>query len=143
MEELTPEQKFHAEEPEITVPRDLINGKPKNAILEGLLQLDYSELDAEEFISKVEKKILIVKNNPEQIEELKKESKKYYAIGLPLILLSVVMILLMKVLLAIIILAVGLGFLMKADGDTSSLKEIQKLLKEKDSLPENPDNCKD
>lgn len=142
MEDLTPEQKFHAEEAAITVPRDLISGKPRTEILEGLIRLDYTAEDAEKFICKIEEKILIVKNKPEQIEALKNESKKAYAIGLPLVLLSIVIFIMMNFIAGIVILAIGLGFLMKADGDISSLKEIQKILNEQKDLTENSDKSK-
>ena len=140
MEELTPEQRFHAEEPEITVPKDIISGKPIKEIIDGLIQLDYTEDDALEFVRKIEERISIVKNNPEKIDELRKESKKYYAIGLPLILFSVLLFFLTKLIPGVFFLATGFGFILKASGDNTSLSEIKKLLDEQAASSKNPDD---
>ena len=132
-EELTPEQRFNAEEPEIIIPRDLINGVSKENIIKKLVALDYSLDKAEEMIRDTEELIDIVKNDPERIIEVNNKAKKAYALGLPIIAFSfVIFFILHKIVISVLAFAFGMAIILNGTSSQTSLKEIERLLNEKE-----------
>lgn len=137
--ELTPQQIFNAEDPEISVPRDLIrHTKTREKIIEDLIKLDYKRENAISFVERVEAQIDIVKDNPELINEMRKESRKYSFLGLCLMLVSAGLFIVglsgSFIIISGGLFITGFAFILKSDSEIKSLTQIQKLLKENDSL---------
>lgn len=64
-EELTPEQKFAAESPEATVPRDLLLGRSPEEIIADLVRLDWSARSARSFVTHVQRELDRFRASPE------------------------------------------------------------------------------
>ena len=134
--ELTPEEIFNAKGPEITVPKDLINDVPREEIIKKLIRLDYKAAKAEEIISKIEEQIDIVLNQPERVREIHKKVQEAFCFGFFFILIAIAIFYLTLGLGVIVfgvgLFTMGLVFIVRGSSQNTSLKEIQKLLKEKE-----------
>ena len=81
-DELTPEQKFAAENPEVTVPRDLMRGRSHESIVADLARLDWSPAAAEALIERAKGDLLSFFGSPETRRELVRDARRQVAVGL-------------------------------------------------------------
>ena len=87
-DELTPEQKFAAEDPETMVPRALMRGRNREEIIADLDRLDWSRDDAEALIERAMADLRKFYGSPETRRELVHDAKREVVAGLEVILLA-------------------------------------------------------
>ena len=123
-DELTPEQKFAAEDPETMVPRALMRGRHPEEIVADLLRLDWSRPAALALIERVSDDLRKYHGSPEARRALVASAKRQCAAGL-LIALIGMLLTAFSILLAlaggipIVVFAVGMilgGFALAAPG---------------------------
>lgn len=81
-DELTPEQKFAAENPEVTVPRDLMRGRSHESIVADLVRLDWSRSEAEALIERAKGDLLSFFGSPDTRRELVRDARRQFTAGL-------------------------------------------------------------
>lgn len=87
-DELTPEQKFAAEDPETMVPRELMQGRSPEDIVAELVRLDWSSAAAWVMVARVADDLRRFHDSPEGRQQLIKDSQKQIGVGLLLALLG-------------------------------------------------------
>ncbi len=87
-DELTPEQKFAAEDPETMVPRALVQGRAPEDIIAELVRLGWSPRAAQTMVFRVGDDLRRFHESPESRERLLKEAKTQLFVGLILTLLG-------------------------------------------------------
>src|SRR5436190_18311524 len=92
--ELTPEEKFAAEDPETMVPRALMQGRSHEDIIAELARLDWSRPAAEALIDRATADLRRFYGPPEARRKLASEARRQFATGLLLTLLGVALTLL-------------------------------------------------
>jgi hypothetical protein len=88
-EELTPEQKFAAEDAETMVPRALMQGRNPDDIVRDLMRLDWTPSAAREMVSRVLDDLQRFHDSPEARADLLTEARKQIFLGVCLVFLSV------------------------------------------------------
>jgi hypothetical protein len=81
-DELTPEQKFAAEDPETMVPRALSAGRSPDDIVLDLRRLGYSEAAAKRLIARVADDLRRFRESPQAREQLVSEARRQFFGGL-------------------------------------------------------------
>ena len=89
MDELTPEQKFAADDPEKMVPRQLMKGRRPEEIIAELIRLDWSRQAAEALVMRVWDDLRRYYGSPESRRELVAEAKRQVFVGAATILIAV------------------------------------------------------
>jgi hypothetical protein len=87
-DELTPEQKFAAEDPDTMVPRALMQGRDPEDIAADLVRLDWSREAARAFVARVADDLRRFHDSPESRERLVKEAQTQLITGILLALLG-------------------------------------------------------
>jgi hypothetical protein len=87
-DELTPEQKFAAEDPETMVPRALMQGRSPEDIAAELVRLDWSPQAARALVARVADDLRRYQESPESRKRLVKEAQTQLVAGLLLTLLG-------------------------------------------------------
>ncbi len=87
-DELTPEEKFAAEDPDTMIARDLVQGLAVDAIITKLVRLDWSPQAAHAKISQVQEDLSRFHESPKSRQELVKQAKTSFVAGLILALLG-------------------------------------------------------
>jgi hypothetical protein len=87
-EELTPEQKFAAEDPETMVPRALMEGRNPEDIIAELIRLDWAPHAARALVARVVEDLYRFHESPENRERLVKEARTQLVAGVLLALLG-------------------------------------------------------
>lgn len=80
-DELTPEQKFAAEDSETMVPRALSEGRDPDDIVRELVRLDWSPAAARALVDRVADDLERFRESPESREQLVREARVQFAIG--------------------------------------------------------------
>jgi hypothetical protein len=88
-DELTPEQKFAAEDPETMVGRELSRGRDREEIVADLVRLDWSPAAAEHFIDRVEQDLRRYSASPESRQALLREARRDMLAGLAMTVVGV------------------------------------------------------
>jgi len=88
-DELTPEQKFAAEDAETKVPRELLQGRSQEEIVADLIKLDWSPAAANAFVARVVDDLRRFQASPESRQRLVAEAWWQFVGGAILALLSV------------------------------------------------------
>jgi hypothetical protein len=88
-DELTPEQKFAAEDPETMVPRALSEGRHPEDIVGELLRLDWSPAAARALVARVADDLERLHHYPDARERLAREARAQFAGGVMMALLGV------------------------------------------------------
>jgi hypothetical protein len=83
-DELTPEQRFAAEDAETLVPRALLLGKRPEEIVADLVKLDWSAPAARAFVERVMENMRQFRESPESRQRLIDEAFKQFVAGLVL-----------------------------------------------------------
>jgi uncharacterized membrane protein len=110
-EELTPEQKFAAEDAETMVPRAIIQGRSKEEIIAELTKLDWSRAAAESLVDRVLDDLKRFEESPASRKSLVQEARWQFIGGIVAMLLGI------GVTLATFLAALaGLGFFILAFG---------------------------
>jgi hypothetical protein len=94
MKELTPQEKFEAEDPETMVPRALMAGRTVEAIVADLEQLDWSQTSARSLVARIANELRRYYESPESRLKLIKEARNELVGGILIALLGVCMTLL-------------------------------------------------
>jgi hypothetical protein len=81
-DELSPQEKFYAESPEATVPRDLARGRSRREIIADLVRLGQAPADAAAFVDQVAAELERFRTSPEGRRELLNEAKRQIIGGL-------------------------------------------------------------
>ncbi len=89
-DELTPQEKFAAENPETMVPRALMDGRAPEDIVADLLRLDWSLPAARALVARAQDDLRRLHESPESRQLLLRESKQQFFAGLMLALLGVI-----------------------------------------------------
>lgn len=79
--ELTPKQKFNAEDPECMVPRALLEGRSRDAIIADLIRLDWSPAAAETLVERVARDLVRYQASPESRAALVRECRRQMISG--------------------------------------------------------------
>jgi hypothetical protein len=87
-DELTPEQKFAAEDPETMVPKALAQGRSHEDIVAELMRLDWSPEVASALVSRIENDLERYRRSPESRRDLVREARKEVAAGALLVLVA-------------------------------------------------------
>jgi hypothetical protein len=87
-DELTPEQKFAAEDPETMVPRALQEGRNPEDIVAELVRLDWSPHGARALVARVADDLRRFHESPESRERLVREARTQLVAGVLLALLG-------------------------------------------------------
>jgi hypothetical protein len=87
--ELTPEQKFAAEDAETMVPRALTQGRSPEDIVAELLRLDWSHEAAKALVARVASDLQRFHQSPESREHLVREARVQVAVGVAIALLGI------------------------------------------------------
>jgi hypothetical protein len=88
--ELTPEQRFNAENAERMVPRALQEGRSRESIMAELLRLDWSPSAAKALIERVARDLERYQGSPNERAELLRDCRKQMCLGLVLGILGLV-----------------------------------------------------
>jgi hypothetical protein len=88
-DELTPEQKFAAEDPETMVPRALTEGRSPEDIVAELRRLDWSPQAAWALVNRVADDLERFHESPESREQLVREARVQFVVGVTLAVLGV------------------------------------------------------
>lgn len=111
-DELTPEQKFAAEDAETMVPRALAQGRDPEDIVRELVRLDWSPAAARAMVARVADDLARFHASPESRERLVHEARVQFAAGATMALLG----LLVTAFTLLLALAGGLPFFVVAFG---------------------------
>lgn len=85
-DELTPEQMFAAEDPSVTVPRDLARGRSKERIVADMVRLDWAPTAAAAYVDRVEGELRQYHASPEARRELVAGKVRLMAAGAVVVL---------------------------------------------------------
>lgn len=88
-DELTPEQKFAAEDPETLVPRELCRGRSREEIVAQLVRLDWPRARAEAFVERIADDLKHFRESPEARRQLKAEARREVFGGTVMVLLGI------------------------------------------------------
>jgi hypothetical protein len=88
-DELTPEQKFAAEDAETMVPQALMHGRDPEDIVAELLRLDWSPEAARALVARVADDLERFHQSPESRERLVREARAQFVAGVALTLVGV------------------------------------------------------
>jgi hypothetical protein len=88
-DELTPEQKFAAEDPGTMVPRALRQGHSPEKIVADLVRLDWTPAAAQAFVARVANDLRRMQESPESRQQLFAEARRQCVAGIVLVLLAV------------------------------------------------------
>ena len=88
-DELTPEEKFAAEDAETMVPRALMAGRSRDDVIAELLRLDWKPHAAEALVARVIADLKRYHASPESRQALRSECRRQVLAGVLLLLLSV------------------------------------------------------
>jgi hypothetical protein len=91
MKELTPQEKFDAENPESMVPRALMAGRTVDAIVADLAQLDWSPAAAHSLVARITDDLRRYYESPDSRRKLINEARKELVGGILLALFGVCM----------------------------------------------------
>jgi hypothetical protein len=91
MKELTPQEKFEAEDPETMVPRALMAGRTVEAIVEDLEQLDWSPAAARSLVARIADDLRRYYESPDSRLKLIKEARKELVGGILIAMLGLCM----------------------------------------------------
>lgn len=81
-DELTPEQRFAADDADEMVPRALRQGRSQDDIVAELVRLDWTQPAARAFVARVADDLRRYQASPQSREELVQEAKKQLIIGI-------------------------------------------------------------
>jgi hypothetical protein len=87
-DELTPEQKFAAEDPETMIPKALAQGRSHDDIVHELMRLDWSPQAARALVIRIENDLERYRRSPESRKELIREARKELAAGVVMIVVA-------------------------------------------------------
>lgn len=105
-DELTPEQKFAAEDPETMVPRALMEGRSREEIIADLDRLDWSRGAAEALIARAMDDLRKFYGSPETRRELVRGARRQFVAGIVMIALGS----LLAAFQALLFVSVGIAF---------------------------------
>jgi hypothetical protein len=88
-DELTPEEKFAAEDAETMVPRALMEGRSREDIVAELVRLDWTPAAAHALVTRVADDLRRFHESPESRQQLVREARKQVVTGLLIILLGI------------------------------------------------------
>lgn len=88
-DELTPEQKFAAEDPELMVPRALMEGQSTEDIVAELVRLDWSPSATRTLVVRIADDLRRFYESPETRQQLLREAKTQLVSGFLLVFVSV------------------------------------------------------
>jgi hypothetical protein len=88
-DELTPEQKFAAEDPETLVPRRLMQGARPEEVVAELVRLDWTPEAAWALVERVEDDLRRFYSSPESRQRLVSEARREFVVGTLVALLGV------------------------------------------------------
>jgi hypothetical protein len=89
-DELTPEQKFAADDAETMVPRALLEGKPQEQIVADLIKLDYSPVGARKLVARIADELRRFRETPETREQFITQARNHLIAGSLLALVGIV-----------------------------------------------------
>jgi hypothetical protein len=89
-DDLTPEQRFAAEDPEKTVPRDLMKGRDPDEIIADLVRLDWTPEAARSLFVRVGEDLRRFHSSPEGRAGLLAEARRQFVAGTLLVAMGVV-----------------------------------------------------
>jgi hypothetical protein len=87
-DELTPEQRFAAEDAEAMVPRALLQGRSPEDIVAELLRLDWSPAAAQSLVARAAADVRLLRESPEWRRRLLEHARRQFATGALLALLG-------------------------------------------------------
>jgi hypothetical protein len=87
-DELTPEEKFAAQNAEIMVPRALLEGRKVDDVVADLIRLDWTPATARVFVERVVMDLYRYYESPESRHQLVREARKQALAGLLLTLIA-------------------------------------------------------
>jgi hypothetical protein len=89
-DELTPEQRFAAEDGEVMVPRALMQGRSPEDIIAEWRRLDWSLEAAEALVARAQEDLRLLRESPESRQRLIADARRQFARGVWLVLLGAV-----------------------------------------------------